>query len=284
MAQSAYLRRVQAINRNQGVSDVERGMQVGQQVGKMLGGLSEAIKGAQKDALANKLMDQQSISQDQPQGTQNLGNLGGGSQTGGPQPGSPGNQNTVDPNADLSTDLPEDVSSQISTTAPPSTFTNPATGNIEPLQGQAPQTYSGTNTDPLVANNVASAKAAQALTPPGDFSLNSSDYSVGKGPTVGSTIHTGGVQEMELQKEMLAMQMQRAQLAKANAPPKAPDPMDVALKRVRLAQAQQNLANPKTAKTAVDKTSLATNMDTEPVDDQEPAGPYLRLHSRQGVF
>ena len=59
MAQSQYLRRVQAINRNQGPSDVDRGIAVGQQVGKLLGGLSEAIKGAQKDALANKLMNTQ---------------------------------------------------------------------------------------------------------------------------------------------------------------------------------------------------------------------------------
>ena len=260
-----YLRRVQARYQGQGQSDVERGIASGEAIGKLLGNLGTAIQGAQKNAIANKLMTDQDIASQPGAGkTQDLGTL-----PGGPQPGPPDQGNTVDPGADLSTDLPEDVSSQLSTTTPTQTYTNPATGNIEPLQGQAPpQTYSGTNTDPLVASNVASAKAAQSLSPPGDFALNPSDYS-GGGKTVGGLIHTGGVQEMELQKEMLAMQMQKAQLAKANAPPKAPDPVDVALKQVQLAQARKNLLKPDAVtKTAVDKTSLATNMDTEPVEDQ----------------
>ena len=260
-----YLRRVQARYQGQGQSDVERGIQAGQAIGKLLGGLGTAIQGAQKDALANKLMDQQSIAQDQPGGTQNLGNLGGGSQSGGPQPGPPGSQNTADPDPD-----PVYDPSQVKT------FPNPATGNIEPLQGQNSDPYTFTDMpDTSVSSAINQQKTANTLqspssgASPSDFSLNSSDYSVGKGPTVGSTLHTGGMQELELQKEMLAMQMQKAQLAKANAPPKAPDPVDVALKQVRLAQARQNLINPKgTQKTAVDKTSLATNMDTEPVEDQ----------------
>ena len=87
--------------------------------------------------------------------------------------------------------------------------------------------------------------------------------------TAGTRPHTGGMQELELQKEMLAMQMQKAQLAKANAPPPAPDPTTVALKQVQLAQARKNLLKPDAvSKTAVDKTSLANNMDTEPVEDQ----------------
>ena len=74
MPQSQYLRRVNAINRNQPVNDVQRGMQVGQEVGKMLGGLSEAIKGAQKDQAANQLMTAQNISNQPGAGvTQDLG-------------------------------------------------------------------------------------------------------------------------------------------------------------------------------------------------------------------
>ena len=270
-----YLRRVQARYQGQGQSDVERGMAAGEAMGKLLGGLGTAIQGAQKNALANKLMTDQAIASQPGAGrTQDLGTL-----PGGPQPGFSGDQNTVDPNADLSTDLPEDVSNQISTSNQPSTFTNPSTGNIEPLQGQAPpQIYSGTNTDPLVASNVASAKAASALSPPGDFTLNPSDYS-GGGQTVGGLIHTGGVQELDLQKEMLAMQgtrqaqalaAQKGQMDLADRQAEASGTgryaMDAAIKRANLLAAQTKAtAQPKTA---VDKTSLANNMDTEPVEDQ----------------
>lgn len=261
MAQSAYLRRVQAINRNQGPNDVERGLQVGQTIGKLLGGLGDAIKGAQKDALANKLMDQQSISQDQPGGTQDLGTLGGGSQSGGPQPGGPGNQNIPDPDPDpVQTNQPgasvnPDFQPEYSFTDMPDT-----SGLSSAVNQQKTANALAPPTNLQVAPGGAS---------PSDFSLNPSDYSSGKGATVGSTIHTGGVQELELRKEMLAQQLQQAQLAKATAPPPAPDPTTVALRQVQLAQARKNLLKPDAvSKPAVDKTSLANNMDTEPVEDQ----------------
>ena len=105
MAQSAYLRRVQAINRNQQPNDVERGLQVGQTIGKLLGGLGDAIKGYQKDQLANKLMN----TMDAPRA--------GLVSSGGPQPSQQGTDSS-DPNADLSTDLPSDVSQTIGGSAP----------------------------------------------------------------------------------------------------------------------------------------------------------------------
>ena len=293
MAQSAYLRRVQAINRNQQPNDVERGMQVGQQVGKLLGGLSEAIKGAQKDALANKLMN----TQDAPRAAL--------VSAGGPQPGGPSSQgaDSADPNADLSTDLPSDVSQTIGGSAPilnqavaAQQLSGGSPGTIDPnadLSTDLPDivsptqsvqvpaspglginpdtpattTYSGTGTDPTLGSNVAATKLANA---PLQSQPQPVRNTIAPGvSTAGTRPHTGGVQELELQKEMLAMQMQKAQLAKATAPPPAPDPTTVALRQVQLAQARKNLLKPDAvSKPAVDKTSLANNMDTEPVEDQ----------------
>ena len=81
-------------------------MQVGQQVGKLLGGLSEAIKGAQKDALANKLMN----TEDAPRAALVMPVVRDRSSARRPDCG--------DPNADLSTDLPSDVSQTIGGSAP----------------------------------------------------------------------------------------------------------------------------------------------------------------------
>lgn len=270
-----YLRRVQARYQGQGQSDVQRGIAAGEAAGKLLGGLGTAIQGAQKNALANKLMN----TQDAPRAA--LVNApGSGGDSGGPQPGPPDQGNTVDPGADLSTDLPEDVSSQLSTTTPTQTYTNPATGNIEPLQGQTPPTtYSGTNTDPLVASNVAAARLSTPSSTATPNRISATDWSK-QNPNVsifGTQQHTGGVQEMELQKEMLAMQMQKAQLARANAPAAPPDPLDQALKRVRLAQAQQNLQNPKGNKPAAVKPEdmPITNLDSEPVNNQAQLNKHV---------
>ena len=97
---SSYLHRVQAINRNQNVNDVQRGMEIGQEVGKMLGGLSQAIKGAQADSAANQLMTQQNISAQPGAGvTQDLGTLDGGPQPAA-QGGAPKGQLMSDPDPD----------------------------------------------------------------------------------------------------------------------------------------------------------------------------------------
>ena len=223
MAQSSYLHRVQAINRNQQPNDVERGMQVGQQVGKLLGGLSEAIKGAQKDALANKLMN----TVDAPRA--------GLVSSGGPQPGSSQGVDSGDPNADLSTDLPSDVSQTIGGSAPvlnqavaaqrlsgsPGTVDPNAdlstdlpdivspTQSVQvpasPSLGINPDTpastaYSGTGTDPTLASNVAAAQLSNAPVCPAQLNPpRRESVLLGPNPT-----GRGGRFKLELMKEMQA--------------------------------------------------------------------------------
>src|SRR4029077_20125567 len=94
----------------QGGNDWERGLQAGAQIGKLLGGLGSAIQEAQKNALANKLMTDESIGEQPGAGvTQSLGKLGG---------------------SDGSSTTPIDLG----ITPVDQTFTNPATGNVEPVQ------------------------------------------------------------------------------------------------------------------------------------------------------
>ena len=201
MAQSKYLRRVNAANRNlTGQSDMERGWDFGSKIGTSLSG---AIQSYQKDQLANKLMN----TMDAPRAA-----LVSAPNTGGPQPAQ-GDQNTVDPNADLSTDLPEDVSSQLSTPSGAGTFTNPSTGNIEPLQGG--DSISGTNTSNVLSDSVAASKAAQTLpavtvsgqAPPTPNALPAGLNVKGTAP------HRGGVAELALMKEGLELQSQKATIA-----------------------------------------------------------------------
>ena len=269
-----YLRRVQARYQGQGQSDVERGIQAGQAIGKLLGGLGTAIQGAQKNALANKLMTDQAIASQPGAGqTQDLGTLDG-SQSGGPQPGPPANAPDPDP----------DPIQQ-----PPQTFSNPSTGNVEPLQGQAPQFT--TQDMPDLSQAVAQQKTASSLsTQPsasGDFTLNPSDYS-GGGQTVGGLIHTGGVQELDLQKEMLAMQgtrqaqalaAQKSQMDLADRQAEASGTgryaMDAALKRAQLLEAQNRALNPKTAVAKVDKNAPPTNFNGEPVTDDNQLNNFV---------
>ena len=88
-------------------SDVERGLAAGQIVGKLLSGLGSAIQGARKDAAANALMNTQAAASGR----------------------------YTDPNADLSTDLPEDVSPAIGGTATTPDQT-PFTGGVEGMKLQ----------------------------------------------------------------------------------------------------------------------------------------------------
>ena len=293
MAQSAYLRRVQAINRNQQPNDVERGLQVGQTIGKLLGGLGDAIKGYQKDQLANKLMN----TMDAPRA--------GLVSSGGPQPSQQGTDSS-DPNADLSTDLPSDVSQTIGGSAPvlnqavaAQQLSGGSPGTVDPNAdlstdlpdivsptqsvqvpaspslGINPDTpastaYSGTGTDPTLASNVAAAQLSSASAQP----------ALAPGvSTAGTAPHTGGVAEMELMQKMQQMQAAKASAGtaqqeaalkladmKAKATGTGQYAMNAAIQRAKLLASQTKAtAQPKTA---VDKTSLATNMDTEPVEDQ----------------
>jgi hypothetical protein len=271
--------------RRQDPDAVNRGMQVGQEVGKLLGGLAGAIKGAQKDAIANRLMDQQAISEQPGAGqTQDLGTL----------PGDGGSTN-VDASQSPTRNLPTQDLGQLPADQ---TFTNPATGNIEPLQGQS-------DPDADLAQAVAAARlgsgptvgsaAPAPSTPPvttttthaappstgGDFTLNPSDYS-GGGQKVGSLVHTGGVQELDLQKEILAQQMQKQELASSKA--RAADlfaeqqgtgryALEAAQKRATLAHTQAEVAALKSK--PGDKNPPAVNIDSEPVIDQNQLNNHI---------
>ena len=290
-----YLRRVQARYQGQGQSDVSRGIAAGEAVGKLLGNLGTAIQGAQKNAIANKLMN----TEDAPRAA--LVN------TGGPQPSQGQGVDSGDPDADLSTDLPQDVSQSIGGSAPilnqaiaAQQLSSPGTVDpnadlstdlpdiVSPTQSvqvpaspslgintdaPASTTYSGTGTDPTLASNVAAARLSSVPAP----------AQPGLAPgvsTAGTSPHTGGVAEMELMQKMQQMQAAKASAGtaqqeaalriadmKAKATGTGQYALPAALKQAQLLTAQTKAtAQPKTA---VDKTSLATNMDTEPVADQD---------------
>ena len=289
-----YLRRVQALRQNQGQSDVSRGIAAGEAVGKLLGGLGTAIQGAQKNAIANKLMN----TEDAPRAA--LVSTPGGPQPGGPQPsqgvdsgdpdadlstdlpenvsqsiggnapilnqaiaaqqlsGSPG---TVDPNADLSTDLPDIVSPTQSVQVPAS----PSLGiNTDT---PASTTYSGTATDPTLASNVAAARLSSVPA--------SAQPAIAPGvSTAGTRPHTGGVQELDLMKEMQAMQQAKATAAlasqknqmdladrQAEASGTGRYAMDAAIKRAQLAAAQNKVLNPAATKASTKPDPNAPDVD-----------------------
>jgi hypothetical protein len=303
---SQYLHRVDAIRRNQPTNDdVQRGMQIGQEVGKLLGGLSGAIKSAQKDALANRLMDEQSIG-DQPGAgvTQDLGKLG--------DDGGDGSDST------LGDRIKQDQAAQYlgSLPADTSTFTNPSTGDVQPLQGQG-------GSDDQLSRAIAAAQLqgsgptvgsapsggpqpsqtqAQSTVGGGnDFTLNPSDYSAGGtafgapqtgAGTVGGLIHTGGVQEMDLRKEMLATQLQKSAAARSaarDAQDAEDRPLEIAQKRAQLAEANQRIAagQAKVAagpKTPVVKNPPAENIASEPVIDQKQLVNHVDDQYGNGTF
>ena len=293
-----YLRRVQARYQGQGQSDVQRGIASGEAIGKLLGNLGTALQGAQKDALANKLMN----TEDAPRAA--LVN------TGGPQPSQGQGVDTGDPNADLSTDLPQNVSQSIGGSAPilnqaiAAQQLSGSPGTVDPnadLSTDLPEyvsptqsvqvpaspslgintdtpattTYSGTGTDPTLASNVAAAQLSSSQP-----SAQPTQPSVAPGfSTAGTRPHTGGVQEMELMEKMQQMQnakatagtaQQEAALRLADARAKANRTgryaMDDAIDRANLLAAQK--------KALGDKVDLeknpppATNLDTEPVLNQ----------------
>ena len=279
MAQSSYLRRVQAINRNQQPDDVARGLLVGQEIGKLLGGLGTAIQGAQKNAIANKLMTDADIANQPGAGqTINLGTLPGGPQpAAGSGSGGSGGGSGPDPDPD------------------PTSVTYPSGGGINP---DAQPTYT-TEDMPDLSQAVGQQKAAASLnsqpapqSSTGDFTLNPSDYS-GSGKTAGSLVHTGGVQELELMKEMQAMQAQKATSAntQAEAALKLADlrakasgtgiySMDAAIKRAQLMKEQASL-QPKTVKP--DKNAPPVNINSEPVDNDNQLNTFVNKQYGNGT-
>jgi hypothetical protein len=253
-------------NRPQQQADYASAFSSGQTMGKDFGGaISQLMQQAKMDKIANQLMDEQSVS-DQPGAGQtiSLGKLGGDGSGGG------GDGSTQDLGP-----LPADTS----------TFTNPATGNVEPLQGQgstdddfakaiAAARLQGSPNAPTVGSDQGPQSAATGSQ--GDFTLPSTSGPIqgaDDSGTVGSLVHTGGTQEMELRKAMLAQQLQKAQLAKATAPAPPPDPLDVATRRAKLAKTLAGITQSTSPK--AEKNPPAVNIGSEPVIDQNQLNRHI---------
>jgi hypothetical protein len=247
MAQSNYLRRVNAINRNQGVNDVQRGMNIGQEVGKMLGGLSEAIKGAQQDALANKLMNTENAPRaalvspgdataSTPGGPQPGGPQGGGGPTDDdlqkamaadslvPSKGTPqdlgtlpaqGSQPSLGINTDLSAPAPADTAS---------TYTPSAADDTDFQNAIVAARLGG---GPTVGNTIPASSAPAAPVVPGAPAAPSNLSTTTSSPTpntiapgvstAGTQPYTGGVKGLSVLKEVQALQAQKAVMANTQA-------------------------------------------------------------------
>ena len=229
-----YLRRVQARYQGQGQSDVSRGIAAGEAMGKLLGNLGTAIKGAQQDALANQLMN-----------TQNAPRAALVSTPGGPQPSQQGGTDSGDPDADLSTDLPENVSQAAGGSAPvlnqavaAQRLSSPGTVDpnadlstdlpdiVSPTQSvqvpaspslgintnaPASTTYSGTGTDPTIASNVAAARLSSPQP-----SAQPTQPTVAPGvSTAGTKPYSGGVAGLSVLEKVQQMQAAKASAGSA---------------------------------------------------------------------
>jgi hypothetical protein len=272
--------------RRQDPDAVNRGLQVGAEVGKLLGGLAGAIKGAQKDAIANRLMDEQSLAGQQgaPGVAQDLGTL----------PSDDGSTSAATDNAQTPTT--QDLGTLPQRNAAPSLGINPdiaatstdtsdAVGDTDLAQAIAAAKLGGGPTVGSAAPPTSTTTTQAApLSSSGDFTLNASDYA-GAGPkALGSTIHTGGVQELDLQKEILAQQMQKQEMASSKA--RAADllaeqqgtgrfAIDAATKRAQLANIQSEMRARDTKPKAGEKNPPAVNVDSEPVIDQNQLNGHI---------
>jgi hypothetical protein len=223
-------------------------------MGKDFGGaIAELIQKSKQDAIANQLMN----TDEAPRAA--LVDPGSQTVTTGDSSGSgPG------PTQDLGT-LPPDSS----------TFTNPSTGNVEPLQGQESQ-------DDQLRQAMVAARLSDSTPTVGSLSATSGPTTsrvanvIPAGvSTAGTAPHTGGTMEMELRKAMLAQQLQKAQLAKATAPEPPEDPMVVAQRRATLARTLAETAQIGKDKTKQDKNPPAVNIGSEPVIDQNQLNRHI---------
>jgi hypothetical protein len=268
MAQSRYYRAVQPRRQVDTGSDVERGLQVGAQIGKLLGGLGGAIKEAQKNAIANKLMTDQSISEQPGAGqTFSLGKLGGGGSDSG-----------------------DGVAQDLGTVPADQTFTNPATGNVEPLQqdqGASDDEFRRAIAAARLQGSGSTVGSSQpdTTTASTDFSLRPQDLTP-SGPTntqtVGGLIHTGGTQELDLQKEILAYRLQKSKAAadaadaQAQASGTGRYALDAKIKQAQLAKIQADLQKSREPKPAKEeKNPPAVSIGSEPVIDQNQLNRHI---------
>jgi hypothetical protein len=307
---SAYFQPTQIRRRDP--EDVNRGLQVGQEVGKLLSGLAGAIKESQKNALANKLMN----TEDAPRAA--LVSPGGQWQPTGGDSGGGSGSSTAGPTQDLGQLPPQQDT----------TFTNPATGNIEPLQGQsdpdaelaqamaAARLQNGSNAptvgssipgaggsgptpsdqDLLNAMNAPSPASSTSTPSPstnGKVWVPNAPIDPSKVPTAGTAPHTGGVQEMDLQKEILAQRLQKANLNADQL--KAQDAaderagtgrfaLDAATKRAQLANIQSEIAARNAKPTEkVDKNAPPTDIVNEPVTSQDQLNKFIDSNYGKGA-
>lgn len=252
-----YLQRVAARRYNDTGADVQRGLQAGEQIGKLIGGLAGAIKSAQMDSAANKLMNTQNAPR--------AALVSPGFQRGGPQPA--GGDEESGPGA-----------TQNLGTLPDTTFTNPSTGNAEPLQGQddqmtLPDTSGGGGpTAGSLADKIAAAKIAAAL--PGARVPNVIPEGVS---TAGTAPFSGGVEGMKLQEAFrksktedqlsalkIAAAQRQATLEQEEESGTGRFALEAATKRAQLAKSQAELAEYGKPK----KDAPAENIGSEPVTDQ----------------
>jgi hypothetical protein len=287
MAQSRYFR-YQAPRRQSYANDDPgtRGLAAGVAAGKLLSGLAGAFQDIQKNAVANRLMN----TEDAPRAQL----VDPGSQT-VTAPGSDGSTPTG-PTQDLGT-APIDSSD--------TTFTNPATGNIEPLQGQG--TSDADLASAMAAARLGSGPTVGSSTPPGPVpsdqdlltAMNSKPTptpattsrvpnTVAPGvSTAGTRPHTGGVEEMELQQKMQEMQAKKAaaaRQAKIDAQTEEDRPMDQAIKRAQLAHTLAETEKTLHPPQKEDKNAPPANIDSEPVRDTNQLGDYVDNQYGNGTY
>jgi hypothetical protein len=175
------------------------------------------------------------------------------------------------------------------------TFTNPATGNVEPLQGQ--DTSDTDLASAMTASRLSSGSNAPTVgslpaAPSGPTTTRVANVIPAGVSTAGTRPHTGGTDEMQLQKEMLAMQLQKAQGQRAAAEEADKEAerqgtgrfaLDAAKKRLEMAklQAEVNKAN-QPAKP--DKNAPLENLDSEPVGDTKRLGDYVDKQYGNGTY
>lgn len=270
MARSRFFKAVSPRRHSDTGSDVQRGLQAGQQVGKLLSGLGAAIQSARRDALANQLMTGQAISEQPGAGqTIDLGKLGGDGGDGGG--GGP---------QDIGT-LPADQ-----------TFSNPASGSIEPLQDQGDFTLPDSTGSGRTINDLGDAVAQARLADNWQLPSASGPIpSTGEG-TVGGLLHTGGEQEMDLRKKMLEQQLQKIQGARAAAAEADKEAerqgtgrfaLDAATKRLQMAKLQAEV-NKLNRPEKPDKNAPPENIDSEPVRDTSQLGDYVDNQYGNGTY
>jgi hypothetical protein len=187
----------------------------------------------------------------------------------------------------------------------------PGESDTELQQAMAASRLQSSPTAPTVGTTGGpqpAAKTAQTTTPPAsggtDFSLNPSDYSRGgtafgdrgsSAGTVGGLIHTGGVQELDLQKEMLAMRLNKqgqqervaaAQAKAADAAAKAAGTgqyaVQAALNRAKLEKAQLDLQKAKNP--TADKNAPPVNISEQPVTDQNQLNKFVDGNHGNGTM